>query len=293
MKEVDAGKAAIGVNSRLLRFLIAALVVAAWWGLGYILHANVSEYTLLGVPILLAFQCWIARRPLLTLWVRSGPPLRMDPRFFIFWILFALAPAYDLLVALEGMDFWSAATAFAAIIGAFGLAYALCALRGVKGWRIAFYFLVAVIIGLLPLIPTLVLPQFLHMRINGQAASTAMPTLATILQVGGRQFLLGPLGFVVEEVFFRGGLDTYLHRGEAGTGWLSAIFVSALWGLWHLPGSALTAPHLLSTIVSLLVSQIIIGVPLSLLWRKSGNLTFPDTTHALLEAVRSVLAAAA
>jgi len=21
-----------------------------------------------------------------------------------------------------------------------------------------------------------------------------------------------------------------------GTGWLSAVFVSALWGLWHLPG---------------------------------------------------------
>lgn len=41
------------------------------------------------------------------------------------------------------------------------------------------------------------------------------------------EFLLLPVGFMVEEVFFRGALDTCLHRGEQGTGWLSAIFVSA------------------------------------------------------------------
>ncbi len=131
------------------------------------------------------------------------------------------------------------------------------------------------------------------MRVNGQVISATLPGFQTILHVGGGQFLLGPVGFVVEEVFFRGGLDTYLHRGEKTTGWLSAIYISALWGVWHLPGSALMAGHLLSTIVGLVVSQIILGVPLSLLWRKSGNLAVPDTTHALLEAVRSILAVGA
>ena len=111
LEKTDSGKLAVGAHSRPLRFLIAALVVAAWWALGYVLHANVSEYTLLGVPILLAFQCWIQRQPLVTLWVRSGPPLRMDAWFFIFWILFALAPAYDVLMAVESKDLWSAATA--------------------------------------------------------------------------------------------------------------------------------------------------------------------------------------
>ena len=98
-----------------------------------------------------------------------------------------------------------------------------------------------------------------------------------------------PAGFLIEEVFFRGALDTYLHRGEAGTGWLSAIFVSALWGIWHLPASALRSPHLLSTVASLLVAQIIVGVPLSLWWRKSGNLTVNNTTHAVIDAVRAML----
>jgi hypothetical protein len=78
-------------NSRPLRFLIAALVVAAWWGLGRTLQTNVAQYTLLGVPILFAFQWWIQRQPLLTLWVRSGPPLRMDAWFinnhFVLFVL--------------------------------------------------------------------------------------------------------------------------------------------------------------------------------------------------------------
>ena len=97
---------------------------------------------------------------------------------------------------------------------------------------------------------------------------------------------------MVEEVFFRGALDTYLHRGEEGIGWLSAIFVSALWGLWHLPGQA-KGPHLLSTVVTLVIAQIAVGVPLSFWWRQSGNLTVNNTTHAFLDAVRDILAALA
>ncbi len=292
INSTDTGWQAVGAGSRPLRFLIAALVVIVWWILGRALNANTAGYTLLGVPILLAFQVWIQRQPLLSLWVRSAPPLRLDAWFIVFWFVFSLVPAYDLIVALQSRDFWGAVTSMTAILGAFGLAYALRALRGMNGWRILLYFAVAVIIGLLPLIPTMILPQFLHMRVNGQTAAASLPPLQTILQVGVSRFLVGPIGFIIEEVFFRGGLDTYLHRGEKGAGWLSAIFVSALWGFWHLPGSALTSGNLLSTLLSLLVSQIILGVPLSFLWRKSGNLTFPDTTHAVLEAVRSILSAA-
>jgi hypothetical protein len=46
---------------------------------------------------------------------------------------------------------------------------------------------------------------------------------------------------------------------------------------------------LLSTIVSLLVSQVLIGVLLSFWWRKSGNLLLSDTAHGLLQAVRNAL----
>ena len=41
--------------------------------------------------------------------------------------------------------------------------------------------------------------------------------------------------FVLEEVAFRGALDAHVHHEGEGRGWQSALFVSALWGLWHLP----------------------------------------------------------
>lgn len=78
-------------------------------------------------------------------------------------------------------------------------------------------------------------------------------------------------------------------------GWLSAIFISALWGLWHLPAqsaAALSGPQLLSTLVGLLVAQIAGGVPLSYWWRKSGNLTVTGTTPALVDMIRNVVAGA-
>ena len=112
----------LGANSRPLRFLVAGLVVGVYMALGYVLHTNVSAYTLLGVPILLAFQIWIQRQPLRTLWVRTGPPLQIDARFVIFWLVFSLVPAYDALAAVRSGDGWGAATAVAAIAGAFGLA---------------------------------------------------------------------------------------------------------------------------------------------------------------------------
>lgn len=80
--------------------------------------------------------------------------------------------------------------------------------------------------------------------------------------------------------------------GKKGTGWLSAIVVSALWGLWHLPGQAIATGRLLSTVVALLAAQILVGVPLSLWWRKSGNLVMNDTAHALLDAIRDGLSGA-
>jgi membrane protease YdiL (CAAX protease family) len=41
--------------------------------------------------------------------------------------------------------------------------------------------------------------------------------------------------FVVEEVWFRGALDSHVHHQGERHGILSAIFVSLLWSWWHLP----------------------------------------------------------
>jgi membrane protease YdiL (CAAX protease family) len=146
-------------------------------------------------------------------------------------------------------------------------------------------------IAVVPSLLSVLAPNLLHLHISGRAPTGEATGMWPIVQAAGGVFLFGPVGFVVEEVFFRGALDTYVHRGEEGTGWISAVFVSALWGLWHLPGrvtAGLDGSHLLSVVASLLAAQIVIGVPLSLWWRKSGNLIVPDTAHAYLEAIRTV-----
>jgi membrane protease YdiL (CAAX protease family) len=147
------------------------------------------------------------------------------------------------------------------------------------------------VIGLLPQLLSLVLPHLVHIH-TAHPVTAPQPTFLQGLEIVAEWLLISPVGFVVEEVFFRGGLDTYLHQGEAGTGWLSAIFVSALWGLWHLPGQTIAQGQLFSTIAGLLIAEILVGVPLSLWWRKSGNLVTNNTAHALLDAVRNALAGA-
>jgi len=279
---------AVASDSRALRFLIVGAVIAAYIVLGIVLRLNTYEYQLLGVPILVAFQLGIQRQPFRALWVRSAPPLRLDARFVVLWVVVGLVPAYDAVSALGQRDAVSAAFYATAIAGAFGLAYALRAMRVQTVWQLVLCVLTVSAIGILPSTLSLLLPHLIHLHI-ASANAAAGATTAQRLRGGAGAFLLLPVGFMVEEVFFRGALDTYLHRGERGTGWLSAIYVSALWGLWHLPGQSLAFGHLLSTVVGLLVAQIAIGVPLSLWWRKSGNLTVPDTAHALLEVARAII----
>jgi membrane protease YdiL (CAAX protease family) len=50
--------------------------------------------------------------------------------------------------------------------------------------------------------------------------------------------------FVAEEIAFRGALTARHNHGD-GRSWKSGLFVSALWGLWHLPTSTgMSAPFL-------------------------------------------------
>jgi membrane protease YdiL (CAAX protease family) len=95
-----------------------------------------------------------------------------------------------------------------------------------------------------------------------------------------------PLVFVFEEVSFRGAFDSHLqYRDEAG-GWASAIWLSVLWGLWHVPVTRTMAP-LPGLIVNNVIVCCVIGVPFSFFWRRSGNLFVTGWTHAVVDAVRN------
>jgi membrane protease YdiL (CAAX protease family) len=100
-----------------------------------------------------------------------------------------------------------------------------------------------------------------------------------------------PVGFVMEEVAFRGAFDSHLfHPGES-RGVLSALFVSALWGIWHIPtippGQMPMPIWMLAPVLAGV--HCLTGVPLSIFWRRSGNLTVTASTHALIDAVRNAV----
>jgi membrane protease YdiL (CAAX protease family) len=101
-----------------------------------------------------------------------------------------------------------------------------------------------------------------------------------------------PVSFMIEEVTFRGMLDGHLYRpGETKDMW-PAIFVSALWGVWHFPIISLgTNKNALITGAIIIAFHTLVGVPLSIFWRRSGNLAVTSFTHAFIDAVRNALLA--
>jgi membrane protease YdiL (CAAX protease family) len=110
-----------------------------------------------------------------------------------------------------------------------------------------------------------------------------------------KQFLLYfAVTFMLEEVAFRGALDSHIYQpptdGErrGGSAWLSAIFVSVLWGIWHLPALPTgTAAAFAAAIPALIMIHALVGVPLSFCWRASGTLVLPAAAHALIDSYRN------
>ncbi len=264
--------------SRGRRYAVAALAVAAWMALGWLTRAGANQYLLLGVPLAVAFQRGVARRPLRALWVREAPPFRADPRTVALALAFAAAPVAALVRQVSGPRHDLAPDRVAWLLcAAAGAAAAAYAVRHARG---------ATLRALLACLAT---AGTVGVALVGAAwlarGADALPPAAGGMAL--RWLLLyWPVTFVLEEVFFRGALDAYVHRpGEPG-GWGAAVFVSALWGLWHLP--VVAAPGL-ATAAGLLAVHTAIGVPLSRYWRRGGNLAAPAAAHAAVDAVRNAL----
>ncbi len=110
-------------------------------------------------------------------------------------------------------------------------------------------------------------------------------------QILASNFLLYlPICFVVEEVFFRGGIDSYLQQPGDKHGWLTAIFVSVLWGWWHLPIFPIKSVlEIIALFVSLPMITCLSGIAFSLCWRRSGTLLVTATVHALIDSFRNAI----
>jgi membrane protease YdiL (CAAX protease family) len=163
-------------------------------------------------------------------------------------------------------------------VGAFGAAYALRHFRREHFVPLAWCLLITLTLD--------VIQWGAFLGLGVVKMSPAENGIAGRVAVGVFSFLqYMAVLFVVEEVTFRM-LDSHLHDKEKGRGVLSAVLVSAAWGLWHLPiVDALTW----ETVGALLCVHVPYGVCLSLFWRKTGNLVVPGLCHALGDSIRNAI----
>jgi membrane protease YdiL (CAAX protease family) len=269
--------AAIALDRRLARAVVATLVIGGYMALGFAFRLGAEAYLLLGIPITIAFQVLVVRRPLRALWLRQAPPMTFTPRSIGAIVVLAIAPA---IVAASGVRDGDPALfgwGLAAMIGALGAVYALRAMDrdGVRSTIRTTLITAAVLVGIM------VAYRLATGGFNGNlaaAVTTAVISLLTYL----------PVVFVMEEVLFRGLIDTYLHGSTPGPDRPSALYGSALWGIWHLPVAFLALGIL--TIPYLVAAHIVLGYFLVTSRRRTGNLAAPGVAHAVIDALRNAVA---
>lgn len=274
--EMETGIA--GKQETLYRYFAATAVVAAYIGLGFLLHPDANAYLVLGMPITVLFQVFVARRPLHELWLVKGQVMKWDRGTILWLILFLIGPVQAVVSGFMAVDWAVTVYGFAAIIGAAGAAVAFRALGKTAILRLSFLLLLTIPVGLARLL--------IGLATKGQGIADAELGGRLLTEVESLLFYI-PAVFVAEEVFFRGALDTYLHRDERGFGWKSAVYVSLLWGLWHTP---IVHPLTWFVLLEILAAQLMLGLILSWLWRRDGNLAVNGTVHAIIDALRNALA---
>lgn len=264
-----------GAGSRARRLAEVTGFVAVWMALGLAFRLESNAYLLLGIPLTIVFQRLVRRAPIRALWLRAAPPFHLHGFGLVIAAVLAAYPAYLLVTAArQGAPRVVLGVLLAAIGGAVAAAYAFQSFRRSTGWALLMCLATA---GLIALV-------LMRLGVAGPAAPLRPPL--AMLEMGIRSFLLYlPIVFVLEEVAFRGALDAHVHHPGEPRGILSAIAVSALWGIWHYPITPAAAP--LQTIGQLLLLHIPVGVCLSLFWRRSGNLIVPGATHAFMDSVRN------
>lgn len=277
--QVRVGQAAAArtLAPRLARAAVATMVIGGYMALGFAFRLSAEGYLLLGIPITIAFQVLVARRPLRSLWLRTAPPMTFSARSIGAVAVVAIAPAIVAINAFRAGNPVLVAYGLAAMVGAIGAVYAVRAMdrdairSTVRATLIAGSILVSIMVAY-------------RLASGGYDGNLASAILMAVVSVA--TYL--PVVFVMEEVLFRSLLDTYLHGSTPGPDRATNLYGSALWGIWHLPVAsimlgALTIPYLVAVHTAL-------GYVLVASWRRTGNLAAPGIAHAVIDAFRNALA---
>ncbi len=252
------------------------LFVAVYISIGYFFKLKPGAYVLAGIPLTLFFQLVIRKQPVYKLWVRDEERFYLNKYGWIITLCFIIFPLYKIVTGVSDNKLTPVLFGInlATIAGAFCAGYSYSRLTKKTTNNLLFCFASAAVIrSAMYLVPLLIGKKEIQVD-----------------YLLGIQSLLVyiPIAFVVEEVVFRGMLDTHIYSGKNKNGFWSAVFISSLWGLWHLP----ITPAEGNPLWFIIIARIVIstwGILLSIFWRRSGNLTVPGFSHAFADAVRDML----
>jgi membrane protease YdiL (CAAX protease family) len=269
-------------RSRLRRFIEVTAFWGVWIGLGEALGlgrsaGEIETYLLLGVPLVICFQVFVAKRDIRELWIKTAPRAVATRLTIALAVALAVYPLVSLVKAIADSEPTSILIAFVVIAaaGAPAAAYAFGFFRK-ETWR---YLALCVLFGTGYSVLIQVIGE-VELSLTHPVAFRPNHDLAIFITS-----LLGyiPTVFVLEEVVFRGALDSHLHHpGERHEVW-SAIYISVLWSLWHAPLFGWNNAG------KLMISMVPMGIALSIFWRRSGNLGVPGTAHALADSFRNAI----
>jgi membrane protease YdiL (CAAX protease family) len=272
--KVPAGADLAPRSSRVRPLAEITAFVAIWVAVGELIDMNGNIYLIVGIPYVALFQLYVARRPLHELWVKGGPPFerRSIPPAIVLMLM--VVPIIVLIVDLvddNGVPDYLYDVV--AISGALPAAYALGVFNRETLRYLGLCMITAGPVGIFWLVGL----DFLASTFFHLIPEPSFDPLA----FGEYLFLYFPVLFLIEEVVFRGALDSHVQRPGESHGLLTAIYVSVLWGLWHIPVAGGEAVVLLVLVMGTT------GVFLSIFWRRSGNLAVSGGTHAFIDAVRN------
>jgi hypothetical protein len=190
------------VSSRPRRLAEVTILVGAWIAISLILQLSANIHLLLGIPLVLGFQLFVRRRPITDLWVRDAPGVPIDRKTIAIGIVLVLL-AYPALATQvsAGAPAWYMPVAIGLYAaGAMGATYAVRAL-GVDR-RTWIYTGVATVLGLAWMLLNALTDGTPKAEHFGDFLSRATGMLAYYVSIG----------FVVEEVAFRGLIDAHVHH---------------------------------------------------------------------------------
>jgi membrane protease YdiL (CAAX protease family) len=260
------------------RYAAVILFIAIWMACGWLLRLDPNLYLVLGVPLTVLFQWLVRRQPILALWVREAPPFTLGWKGMAFAVALSVLPLASLVGSAVEQDWGGTLHSLCSAIGAVGAAYALRQLRRDHLRPLGWCLLITLALDAIQWSLFLGFGLVELRTVEGGIPERMLVGVVSLLQ-----YMVAL--FVLEEVTFRM-LDSHLHETERRRGILSAVFISAVWGLWHLPiGEELTW----SGVGLLLYIHVPYGVALSLFWRRTGNLVIPGVCHALGDAIRNGL----